>query len=46
MGGFGSFYKGDKKKPKQKNAQGNAYGISNKPVFTLPKVVEKKKKEK
>lgn len=45
MGSFGSFYKGDKKKPKQKNKKGSGSVISNKPVFVMPKMVEKKRKE-
>lgn len=45
MGSFGGFYKGEKKKPKQKNAKGNTSIISNKPIFSLPKMVEKKRKE-
>ncbi len=45
MGSFGGFYKGEKKKPKQKEKKGGAPVVANKPVFVLPKVVEKKKKE-
>lgn len=45
MGSFGGFYKGEKKKPKQKDKKGNAQIIANKPVFVLPKMIEKKKKE-
>lgn len=45
MGSFGSFYKGDKKKPKQKDKKGNSPTFSAKPVFVLPKMVEKKRKE-
>ena len=45
MGSFGSFYKGDKKKRKQKDKKGNAPIVANKPVFALPKMIEKKKRE-
>lgn len=45
MGSFGGFYKGEKKKPKQ-NKKGNATNTPvNKPVFVLPKQIEKKRKE-
>lgn len=43
MGSFGGFYKGDKKKPKQKNKKGEM-SMSSAPVFVMPKQVEKKKK--
>lgn len=45
MGSFGSFYKGDKKKPKQKDKKGNTPLTANKPVFVMPKMIEKKRKE-
>lgn len=45
MAGFGSFYKGEKKK-KKKNGSNASSSFSDKPVFTLPKVVDKKRKEK
>lgn len=45
MASFGGFYKGEKKKPKQQNKKGNAPVVANKPVFVLPKVVEKKRRE-
>lgn len=41
--GFGSFYKGEKKKQKQ-NKKGNIMQTSDAPIFTEPKRVEKKKK--
>lgn len=44
MGSFGGFYKGEKKKPKQ-NKKGNAQIVANKPVFVLPKKIEKQKKD-
>jgi hypothetical protein len=45
MGSFGGFYKGDKKKKKKDGGKGqNPGSISNKPVFVMPKLVEKKKK--
>lgn len=37
------FYKGDKKK--QKKATKKTHSISNAPVFALPRLIEKKKKE-
>jgi hypothetical protein len=43
MASFGGFYKGEKKK-KKKDTAGNAQSFSDKPVFSLPKMVEKKKK--
>jgi len=46
MGSFGGFYKGDKKKPKQnKRSKGQQMNVSDKPVFSLPKLVEKKKRD-
>jgi hypothetical protein len=39
----GDFYKGEKKKAKQSNKPSSGSFISNAPVFTLPKMVEKKK---
>jgi len=42
MAGFGGFYKGEKKKKKKGNEKGSSY--SDKPVFTLPELVSKKKK--
>lgn len=45
MGSFGGFYKGDKKKQKQKNKKVNSASISTAPVFVMPKMIEKKKKE-
>ncbi|MGH7245438.1 MAG: hypothetical protein ACREGI_00715 [Candidatus Levyibacteriota bacterium] len=44
MGGFGGFYKGEKKKKKQQGNKGNAGGLSSAPVFVMPKIIEKKKK--
>lgn len=43
MGSFGGFYKGEKKK--KKKGQENKGAMSSAPVFVLPKVIEKKKKE-
>lgn len=43
MGSFGGFYKGDKKKPKQ-NKKKASMSMTNAPIFTMPKMVEKKKK--
>ena len=44
MAGFGGFYTGEKKK-KKKDTKNNTQSFSDKPVFSLPKMVEKKKKE-
>ena len=41
--GLGGFYKGEKKKPKKDNASKN--GSKSDPVFTLPEIVSKKKKD-
>ena len=43
MGGFGGYYKGDKKKPK-KNKQAKG-GLSDAPIFSLPELISKKKKD-
>ncbi len=43
MAGFGGYYKGEKKK--QKKGKDNKNMISSAPVFVLPKLIEKKKKE-
>lgn len=45
MGSFGGFYKGDKKKQKQKNKKGSIASVSTAPIFVMPKMIEKKKKE-
>lgn len=45
MGSFGGFYKGDKKKQKQKNKKMVANTLSTAPVFVMPKMIEKKKKK-
>lgn len=44
MGSFGGFYKGEKKKQKKDNKEIKV-GSSSVPVFTLPEIVEKKKKD-
>lgn len=46
MGSFGGFYKGDKKKKKKDDKNTGSGSISTAPIFSLPKMVEKKKKEK
>jgi hypothetical protein len=45
MGSFGGFYKGEKKKKKQneKNISSSFMGMGA-PTFSMPKLVEKKKK--
>ena len=43
MGSFGGFYKGDKKKKKKGSDTAKPQG-SSAPVFVMPKLVEKKKK--
>jgi hypothetical protein len=43
MGGFGSFYKGEKKKPKKKGSdKGQVY--SDAPTYKMPEIIIKKKK--
>jgi len=42
MGSFGGFYKGDKKK-KKKDTNDKPMNTTSAPVFTLPKLIEKKK---
>jgi len=44
MGSFGGFYKGDKKKPKQNKNKSASMSGSSAPIFTMPRMVEKKKK--
>jgi hypothetical protein len=44
MGSFGGFYKGDKKKQKKdKEAKNSSFGSA--PVYTMPEIVTKKKKD-
>lgn len=43
MGSFGGFYKGEKKK--QKKGKEGKHVSSNAPVFTLPEIVSRKKKD-
>lgn len=43
MSGFGSYYKGEKKKPK-KEKQDKAH-TSNAPAYVMPEVIGKKKKD-
>ena len=42
MGGFGGFYKGEKKKSKKDKAGKNFF--TSAPAFSLPEIVSKKKK--
>ena len=44
MGSFGGFYKGDKKKPK-KDKQGNKISVGDAPVFSMPEIISKKKRD-
>lgn len=44
--GRGGFYKGEKKKPKKGSEKGVMQTTSSAPIFTLPKLIEKKKNEK
>lgn len=46
MGGLGGFYKGEKKKKKKdsKNISSVSVGMGA-PIFTMPKLIEKKKRE-
>lgn len=43
MGSFGGFYKGDKKKPK-KDKQGKV-SVGDSPIFSMPELISKKKKD-
>ena len=43
MAGFGSYYKGEKKKPKKEKKEKVSY--SNAPTYVMPEVIGKKKKE-
>jgi hypothetical protein len=43
MGSFGGFYKGDKKKPKKDNK--GKVDIGGAPIFTMPELISKKKKD-
>ncbi len=46
MGSFGGFYKGEKKKQKKgKEGKNNTISSSGAPVFTLPELIVKKKKD-
>lgn len=45
MGSFGGFYKGEKKKKKKTTDKGFAESGLGAPIFTLPKIVSKKKKQ-
>lgn len=43
MGSFGGFYKGEKKKSKKNKSSKNI--SSDAPIFKLPEIVSKKKKD-
>jgi len=43
MGGFGGFYKGEKKKKKQAKDAKVSFGTTD--TFTLPELISKKKKD-
>ena len=45
MGKFGGFYKGEKKKKKKVADKGFVGSDLGAPIFTLPKIVSKKKKQ-
>ncbi|MBI4078711.1 MAG: hypothetical protein HY429_00200 [Candidatus Levybacteria bacterium] len=45
MGSFGGFYKGEKRKAKKGKEKGTVVGYSNKPTFTLPEIIVKKRKD-
>lgn len=46
-GGLGGFYKGEKKKKKKdsKNISSVSSGMMGAPTFSMPKIIEKKKRE-
>jgi hypothetical protein len=41
MGGYGGFYKGEKKKPKKDKEAKGSYNEA--PVFNMPEIISKKK---
>jgi hypothetical protein len=43
MGSFGGFYKGDKKK--QKKDKQSKVNLGDAPVFSMPELISKKKKD-
>jgi hypothetical protein len=46
MAGFGGFYKGEKKKKRKDSSKISGISIGmGAPTFTMPKLVEKKKKD-
>jgi hypothetical protein len=45
MGSFGGFYKGDKKKQKKEKQVKNNNAFGSAPVFTMPEVIGRKKKD-
>jgi len=45
MGKFGGFYKGEKKKKKKVSDKGFVGSDFSTPIFTLPQIVSKKKKD-
>ncbi len=45
MGKFGGFYKGEKKKKKKTTDKGFVGSDLDVPIFTLPQIVSKKKKQ-
>lgn len=45
MGSFGGFYKGDKKKQKKDKDVKNSNAYGSAPVFTMPELIAKKKKD-
>jgi len=45
MGSFGGFYKGEKKKKKKSLDKGFVGSDFSTPIFTLPQIVSKKKKQ-
>lgn len=44
LGSFGGFYKGDKKKAKKDKQAKVEIGVGS-PVFTMPELISKKKKD-
>jgi len=45
MGSFGGYYKGEKKKKKKTTEKGFVGSDLGTPIFTLPQIVSKKKKQ-
>ena len=45
MGSFGGYYKGDKKKQKKDKQVKDSNSFGSAPVFSMPEIISKKKKD-